>query len=93
VAWLLNRIGLGMHLDAIVDSHDEGVEKPDPKLFLRALERIGVAPARACYVGDIHAIDVRGARGAGIAPVLIDPVGAYAAPDCPVIAHLEELLA
>jgi FMN phosphatase YigB (HAD superfamily) len=48
---------------------------------------------RACYVGDIYAIDALGARAAGLLPVLIDSVGAYGALDCPVVAHLAELVA
>ena len=92
VAQLLRAAGLAPHLHAIVDSHDEGVEKPDPALFRRGLERLGVRAERSCYVGDIHAIDVLGARAAGIAPVLVDPVGAYDQPDCPVIARLSDLL-
>ena len=93
VAALLAAAGLAPHLEAILDSHLEGVEKPDPALFLRALQRLGVRAERACYVGDIHAIDVLGARAAGIAPVLVDPVGAYASADCAVIGRLSDLLA
>jgi putative hydrolase of the HAD superfamily len=92
VAGLLAAAGLAPHLDTIVDSHFEGVEKPHPALFRRGLERLGVRAERTCYVGDIHAIDVLGARRAGIAPVLVDPVGAYAEPDCPVITQLSDLL-
>jgi putative hydrolase of the HAD superfamily len=92
VAALLAAAGLAPHLATIVDSHDEGVEKPDPELFRRGLARLGVRAERTCYVGDIHAIDVLGARAAGIAPVLVDPVGAYLRPDCPVISKLAELI-
>jgi len=90
---ILRERGLTRHLELVVDSHYEGVEKPDPAIFRRAAERLGVRVERACYVGDIYAIDVVGARGAGLAPVLIDSVGAYEALDCPVVAHLEELVA
>ena len=33
---------------------------------------MGVRAERAVYVGDIYAIDVVGARAAGLAPILID---------------------
>ncbi|MBI3725462.1 HAD family hydrolase [bacterium] len=65
------------HLLAVVDSGLEGVEKPDPAIFLRGCERARVAPARSLYVGDLHAVDVLGARAAGLRAVLLDPAGAY----------------
>jgi putative hydrolase of the HAD superfamily len=92
VASLLAAADLARHLDAIVDSHFEGVEKPDPEIFHRALARLGVAPARAAYVGDIYAIDALGARAAGRAPIVIDETSGYGELDCPRIAALAELL-
>ncbi len=75
----LVRTGFGPHLLAVVDSGLEGIEKPDPRIFLRGCELAGVRPERALYVGDLHAIDVLGARAAGLEAVLLDPAGAYAA--------------
>ena len=92
VAALLAAAGLAPHLETIVDSHLEGVEKPDPEIFHRALARLGVAAARTAYVGDIHSIDVLGARAAGLAAILIDETGGYADVECPRIAVLAELL-
>ncbi len=89
---LLTEAGLSQHLDLIVDSHLEGVEKPDPEIFRRALDRLEVAPERAMYVGDIYSIDAVGARAAGIAPVLLDVAGTYGPVDCLKIAALPELL-
>jgi putative hydrolase of the HAD superfamily len=91
VAQALACVGLAEHFEEIVDSHFEGVEKPDPAIFQRTLARLRVQPERACYVGDIYAIDARGARAAGLHPVLVDGVGAYAALDCARIASLDEL--
>jgi putative hydrolase of the HAD superfamily len=89
---LLQTAGLGAHLELVVDSHYEGVEKPDPEIFRRALSRMGVRSERAIYVGDIYAIDVVGARAAGLAPVLIDSAGAYPEVDCARIERLSDLL-
>jgi putative hydrolase of the HAD superfamily len=89
---MLRAAGLGDHLELVVDSHYEGIEKPDPEIFRRALSRMGLRAERAAYVGDIYSIDVVGARAAGLAPVLIDPLGAYADADCPRIAGLAGLL-
>lgn len=92
----LERVGLAGYFEAILDSHEEGVEKPDPAIFRRAMERTGAAPSRSLYVGDMYHIDVVGAREAGMEAVLLDPAGLHA--DKPVrrlpsIAGLPALLA
>ena len=84
--------GIAEHFAAIIDSHLVGVEKPDPRIFQLALDACGAAPDEALFIGDIYEIDVRGARNAGIDPVLIDPLGLYGEVDCPRISRLAELL-
>lgn len=74
---LLERIGIARHFESIVDSHHEGVRKPDPEIFRRALARANVAADRAIYLGDIPGVDVVGANAAGIAAVLVDPLDFY----------------
>jgi putative hydrolase of the HAD superfamily len=74
---LFERVGLAPMIELVVDSHHEGVRKPDPELFRRALVRLGVGPERAVYLGDIPGVDVVGAHAAGIAAVLVDPLGFY----------------
>lgn len=49
----------------VVTSADAGAAKPDPAIFLLALERLRVPPARALHVGDSDA-DAEGARAAGM---------------------------
>ena len=78
-------------LEFVVDSQRVGVEKPDPGIFHIALRRMGVPPGRTLYVGDIRRSTKRGARGAGIHFVLIDPSGGYAAPGTPHIASIADL--
>ncbi len=82
VGALLDRAGLGSSLDPVVDSGVVGVEKPDPEIFRIALARAGVAADEAMHVGDLFAVDVVGARRAGIEPVLLDPLGRYADRGC-----------
>ena len=55
--------------DVVLISEAEGVRKPDRAIFARALERCGVAPADAIFVGDHPEVDVAGARAAGMVPV------------------------
>ncbi|HXG16263.1 MAG TPA: HAD family hydrolase [Calidithermus sp.] len=83
VRTILDRLGLSRDLDFVLDSHEVGVEKPDPRIFALALERAGVAPAEAAYVGDLYSVDVLGARRAGLAAVLLDPGGCWGPRDCP----------
>ena len=85
--------GFGGHFAVVLDSSVVGVEKPDPAIFALALARLALPAEDAVYVGDVYAIDVLGARAAGIEGVLMDPLGRYEAPgDCPRIRTLAELL-
>lgn len=88
----LRRVGLAGHFDLVVDSHEEGVEKPDPRLFRIALGRAGADPARSVHVGDLYHVDVAGARAAGLEAILLDPGDVHA--DKPVrrIRSLRDLL-
>jgi putative hydrolase of the HAD superfamily len=77
----------------IVDSHLVGVAKPDPHIFDFALEHFaGITRERIAYVGDSVTMDVGGARGAGLFPILLDPHDDHAEADFARIASLEELV-
>jgi putative hydrolase of the HAD superfamily len=60
---------LAGRLDAVVFSSEVGVRKPRPEIFHAALERLGVTPDRALFVGDRLNADVRGARDVGMRTV------------------------
>jgi putative hydrolase of the HAD superfamily len=89
----LDRLGLGAAFDVVLDSAVEGVEKPDPRLFQLALQRLGAEARTAVHVGDIYHVDVVGARAAGVRPVLLDEAGLYEGVDCPRVRSLGELAA
>ncbi len=72
---LLETLGLAHYFEVLGVSHLEGVEKPDPALFHRVLQRMGARPGDALHVGNEAALDVAGARAAGIPAVLIDRRG------------------
>jgi putative hydrolase of the HAD superfamily len=61
----LARLGLDRYFDAVVTSAEAGAAKPDPAIFLAALRRLDVEPARALHVGD-EPIDEEGALAAGM---------------------------
>jgi HAD superfamily hydrolase (TIGR01549 family) len=87
---LLEDEGLATHLEFILDSTHVGVEKPDPRIFLAATGRLGIAPAACAYVGDLYEIDILGARAAGLFPILIG--GCPAPESVERVANLAALL-
>ncbi len=85
-------LGLEPYLDVIVTSEEAGADKPNPVIFQAALQRAGVDASEAIHVGDQYKIDVVGARGVGINPILIDRYNFYPeVRDCPRIRSLIEL--
>lgn len=68
---VLARLGLGERVDAVLTSAEEGVGKPAPEIFERALARVGAYAHEALHVGDSLEHDVRGAEAAGIRAVLV----------------------
>jgi putative hydrolase of the HAD superfamily len=80
---ILASMGFTRHLDFVLDSHEEGLEKPDPRFFELALRRAGVAAGVAAYIGDLYSVDVVGARRAGMRAVLMDPGACWGPRDCP----------
>ncbi len=91
VAGDAKRLGLAKFFDVTIDSQVVGVEKPNPKLFQLALDALGVPAEEAMYAGDIYAIDMIGARAAGITGKLIDQHGMYHWIEHPKIRHVGEL--
>lgn len=87
---LLEAMGLGSLVDAVVYSSAVGAAKPAPAIFHVALDRLGVAPDEALHIGDSRTADVAGAHGAGMHAVLLDRHGT-AATDGPAIRRLAEL--
>lgn len=81
---ILAGLGLADHLAFVIDSAEVGVEKPDPRIFQLALARAGVEAAEAVYVGDLYAVDVLGARAAGLEAILLDPGGDWGPRDCAI---------
>ena len=56
--------------EVIIVSGENGINaKPDPQPFRLCLEKLGIAPRAAAYIGDDYRIDIGGARDVGIQPV------------------------
>ncbi len=87
--------GLLEQFEFVIDSQLVGFEKPDPRIFAAALDRLGLGPAEAIYVGDIYEVDVVGARAAGMEAILLDPNGQHRGRDvrtAPDVAGAAELI-
>ncbi len=87
----LIELGLSEFFEEIFDSHVVGIEKPDPRIFEHALERLDLSAKEGIYIGDVYAIDVAGANAAGIAAVLIDPLGLYEGWSCDRVTDVRHL--
>ncbi|MEX2275266.1 MAG: HAD-IA family hydrolase [Actinomycetota bacterium] len=72
LALLLDELKIAPYFEIQVISGVEGIEKPDPAIFRLALDRTGVDPAEAAYVGDNPHFDTVPASDLGMLPVLID---------------------
>jgi putative hydrolase of the HAD superfamily len=88
---LLLHLDIARYFDATIISGVHGIEKPDPRIFALALERLGVTAAEAAHVGDSVRHDVEGARNAGLTPVLIDRQGTVPAGDFLRVTDLTDL--
>ncbi len=101
LAPLLEALDLGRYLSVVVVSSEVGVEKPDPRIFLAALDRLGVEPAAAVHVGDSAREDVEGALAAGMealhlvrpgAPSPLQPAGREERGDLADLSPLPDLV-
>ena len=68
----LARTGLGDRVGPVFTVDDLGVAKPHAEAFRRACARWGYEPGEVLSVGDNHALDVLGARAAGLSAVHLD---------------------
>lgn len=68
----LSRIGLAHYFERSLCAREVGALKPDPILFHKVIEGTGLTPQQVVYVGDDPALDVVGARAAGMHPVWIN---------------------
>jgi putative hydrolase of the HAD superfamily len=86
------QLGIQPYLDFKVTSSEVGCDKPQPEIFMAALEKAQVKPEESIFVGDQYHLDIVGARGVGIKGLLIDR-NDYSPEitDCPRIHSLTEI--
>lgn len=82
-------------LDDVVISSEIGIEKPDERIFLHALDGIDVPVENCLYVGDNYYDDVLGSQKVGMDCLLINPFdrqGIEELPDIPKVSNINQLL-
>ena len=89
---LLAELGIGDPFDVLVASEAVGVAKPDERIFVEALTRLGVGASACVHVGDDLRCDVEPARRLGMGAVLVDPDDQHAGTPCTRVHALSELL-
>lgn len=95
---MLRRHGLSDLMQTVIVSAEEGVRKPHPRLFERALADVEATPAESVFVGDSPYHDIAAAKAVGMRAVQTTqyvsrpPVMGAPPPDA-TIAHLRELRA
>jgi putative hydrolase of the HAD superfamily len=67
---LLKSLELIDYFETITISSEIGKKKPDPEIFLPAIEKSGLKPGEIVYVGDSD-VDIIGAKAARMVPILI----------------------
>jgi len=65
LAGYLKELGIVEAFDSVIISADEGVTKPTPEIFTRALDRLDVAPSEAVFIDDTP-VNVEAARRLGL---------------------------
>ena len=71
----LSGSGLEPYFETLTVSEEVGVKKPNPEIFRYALKKAGANAEESLVIGDEMAVDIDGARAAGIDQILFNPSG------------------
>lgn len=86
-------LGIGQYFRTITISSREGVAKPSPEIFRKALKKAALSPEESIYVGDSPHHDIEGAREIGMHVYLLDRSGRYTKErSVPRLSSLSDLL-
>ena len=69
----LEYLNLERFIDFLLTSEEVGVKKPNPDIFLRALQLAKASTANTLFVGDSWELDILGAYGVGIQSIWLNP--------------------
>ncbi|RLL48546.1 HAD family hydrolase [Oceanobacillus piezotolerans] len=62
----IRALGIEQYFKAILISEWEGAKKPEPQIFLKALDQLNVLPSESIFVGDHPEKDVKAAQHVGM---------------------------
>ena len=68
-----NELGVTALFEVAISSHQVGLQKPDPQMYLTALERLGASPDRVMFFDDVPA-NVSAASALGIRAFQVEGV-------------------
>ena len=71
----LSGSGLEPYFETLTVSEEVGVKKPNPEIFLYALKKAGATADESLMIGDEMAVDIDGARAAGMDQLLFNASG------------------
>lgn len=95
---MLRNLGLANYFDVIVSSSSLGYNKPNPKIYVYLVRKLGIKPQEILHVGDSCINDVLGPVSAGLRAALYvglregKNVTLCSGLDVPVLRSLNELL-
>ena len=78
----LSGSGMEPYFETLTVSEEVGVKKPNPEIFRYALKKAGATPEESLMIGDEMAVDIDGARAAGIDQVFFNATGQPAQGQC-----------
>ena len=61
------------YFETLTVSEEVGVKKPNPEIFRYALKKAGATAEESLVIGDEMAVDIDGARSAGIDQIFFNP--------------------
>jgi putative hydrolase of the HAD superfamily len=91
VRQILARGGIEEFFPTVISSGTEGVAKPDPEIFRRALARHQVTAGETFYVGNLAFTDAQASSAAGLHSVWLNRAGTGFGEDPPEITSLLEV--
>ena len=71
----LSGSGMDPYFETLTVSEEVGVKKPNPEIFRYALQKAKAAPEESLMIGDEMAVDIDGARAAGIDQIFFNATG------------------
>ena len=79
--------GLEPFFETLTVSEEVGVKKPNPEIFRYALRKANALAEESLMIGDEMAVDIDGARAAGMDTILFNPKGERIEGECTFEVH------